>query len=123
MRLNQTFVKIAISNLIENAVKYGPQGSDVTVRIRPEMDTGVAIEVEDRGSGIPEEDREKIFDRYFRGKNVKDRTKGTGLGLYISKMLIQSMGGAIDLGRSDANGTCFRVVFHSMPAVQTPPYH
>ncbi|MBW1784781.1 MAG: response regulator [Deltaproteobacteria bacterium] len=123
IRLNPTAVKVAISNLIENAVKYSPHESEVTVHISVEKGTLVVVDVEDRGPGIPEEDRDKIFDRYFRGKSVKNRTKGTGLGLYISKTLIQSMGGAIDLKRSDANGTCFSVVFYPLPTSSTPQYH
>ena len=116
MKLNPTAVKLALSNLIENAVKYSPEQSDISVRIGLKRKVGVTVEVEDRGPGIPEKEREMIFDRFYRGENVKNQTKGTGLGLYISKSLIESMGGAIRLESTGANGTCFSVVFRKMPA-------
>ena len=118
MRLNPTAVKLALSNLIENAVKYSPEQSDISVRIGLKRKVGVTVEVEDRGPGIPEKEREMIFDRFYRGENVKNQTKGTGLGLYISKSLIESMGGAIRLESTGANGSCFSVVFQQMPVHQ-----
>jgi len=116
MSLNRTAVQLAISNLMENAIKYAPKRSDITVRLGTKREVEVTVEVDDRGPGIPEEEREKIFDRFYRGENVKNQTKGTGLGLYISKTLIESMGGAIGLKSNYPTGTCFSVVFHLAPA-------
>lgn len=116
MSLNRTAVQVAISNLVENAIKYSPEGSDITVSLGPEKGKGAIVAVEDEGPGIPEEEREKIFDRFYRGERVKSRTKGTGLGLYISKTLIESMGGSISLECKDGNGTCFKVVFRPSSA-------
>jgi len=115
MSLNRTAVKLALSNLMENAVKYSPEGSDITVRLGPKRGLGVTVEVEDRGPGIPEEEREKIFAKFYRGEKVKNQTKGTGLGLYISKTLIKSMGGDIGLKSNPSTGTCFSVVFRTSP--------
>ena len=115
MRLNPTAVKLVLSNLIENAVKYSPERSAITVRIGLKRGMGVTVEVEDRGHGIPEKEREKIFDRFYRGENVKNQTKGTGMGLYIAKTLIESMGGAIRLESKDRHGSCFSVVFKPSP--------
>lgn len=125
MSLNRTAVQLAISNLIENAVKYSPERSDIIVRLGSKRGLGVIVEVEDAGPGIPEKERERIFDRFYRGENVKNKTKGTGLGLYISKTLVESMGGAIGLESNNSNGACFSVVFYLGPApspktVQTP---
>jgi len=71
----------------------------------------VTVEVKDRGPGIPEKEREKIFDKFYRGENVKNKTKGTGIGLYVAKTLIEAMGGVIGVETEDGNGSCFRVVF------------
>jgi two-component system, sensor histidine kinase and response regulator len=111
LRLNPIAVKVALSNLVENAVKYSPEGSDVAVRVRGNGGGEAAVEVADRGPGIPASDREKIFDKFYRGENVKSETKGTGLGLYISKTLIESMGGALLLESNQGSGACFTVAF------------
>lgn len=116
MRLNSTAIKYAISNLIENAIKYGPERSTIIVRSGLERERKVVVEVEDHGPGIPKEERAKVFDRFYRGKDMKNQTKGTGLGLYISKMLIESMGGSIGLQHSGPNGTCFNIMFHTAPS-------
>jgi len=119
LRLNPTAVKVVVSNLLENAIKYSPEGSDVTVRLRSKSGMGATIEVADRGSGIPAGDRDRIFDKFYRGENVKTQTKGTGLGLYISKTLIESMEGSIFLKTNQGSGTCFAVAF-PLPSAPSP---
>ena len=119
LRLNPTAVKVVVSNLLENSIKYSPEGSDVTVRLRSKSGMGATIEVADRGSGIPAGDRDRIFDKFYRGENVKTQTKGTGLGLYISKTLIESMGGSIFLKSNQGSGTCFTVAF-PLPSAPSP---
>jgi signal transduction histidine kinase len=119
LRLNATSLKLALSNLMENAIKYSPEGSDITVRLRAKSGVGASIEVADQGPGIPAGDRDRIFDKFYRGQNVKDRTKGTGLGLHISKTLIESMGGAIRLEKNHGHGSCFSVGF-PLPSAQLP---
>ena len=114
--LNATAIKFALGNLIENAVKYSPEQSIIKVRAGLENEKGVVIEVEDRGPGIPEKEREAVFDQFYRGENVKKSTKGMGLGLYISKTLIALMDGTIEVATGEETGTCFTVV---LPLVQT----
>ncbi|MFO7984644.1 MAG: hybrid sensor histidine kinase/response regulator [Desulfatiglandaceae bacterium] len=123
IRLNPTAVKLALSNLIENAIKYSPNDSPIIICLDPANGTGVKIRVQDNGPGIPLDEREKVFSKFYRGKTVKGRTRGTGLGLYISKTLIESMGGTIGLAPNPMNGTCFTVVFHaeSAPFRSEPP--
>jgi len=111
LKLNPTAIQVAFANLIGNAVKYSPEGSDVTVSVGLEGGILVAVEVLDRGPGVPMRERDKIFDKFYRGENMKSHTKGTGLGLYIAKMLIESMGAAIRLDSNYENGACFRVEF------------
>ena len=71
--------------------------------------------MEDNGPGIPEKERKNIFDRFYRGENVKNETIGMGLGLYISKTLIESMGGAILVETNGLKGTCFTITFPAIP--------
>lgn len=85
----------AFENLIDNAIKYTPKGGIVKVVIKEDGDDAL-ITVEDNGIGIDEEDEDKIFGRFYRGVRAKQaKTTGTGLGLYISKSIIEKHGGKI----------------------------
>jgi len=114
MHLNATATKLALGNLMENALKYSPEQSIITVHAGFDNEKGAVIQVQDRGPGIPENERRSIFDRFYRGENVKNETKGIGLGLYISKTLIESMGGAIFVETNGQKGACFTVTFPAM---------
>jgi two-component system sensor histidine kinase/response regulator len=111
IHLNATALKLALGNLVENAVKYSPEKSDILVRAGFDPAKGVVIEIHDQGPGIPQRDRHRIFDRFYRGENVRSDTKGVGLGLYISKKLIELMGGTIALTTDKETGTAFTVTF------------
>ncbi len=71
----------------------------------------VILEVEDNGPGIPKKDMEKIFTKFYRGDNVKHKTKGTGLGLYTAKTVVEAMGGRITGESINGNGSRFRMEF------------
>lgn len=92
-------------NLVGNAVRYGPEGSTVTVRVEPRGLQAAAI-VEDEGRGIAPEDREKVFEKFER---LNAREPGSGLGLYISRRLARAMGGDIVVEGEAGGGA--RVVF------------
>jgi signal transduction histidine kinase len=85
----------ALGNLVDNAVKYTPQGGQVTLRIRPLPDT-IAVEVGDSGPGIPPELREEVFRRFFRADHSRS-TPGSGLGLSLVQAVIQLHGASIEL--------------------------
>jgi signal transduction histidine kinase len=95
-------LKQVLTNLLSNALHFSPAGSTITVTLR---DDGDAIEaaVEDRGPGVPEEEREKIFLQYYT-RGVRN---GTGLGLAISRRLIEAHGGTIGIERGDGGGSRF----------------
>jgi two-component system sensor histidine kinase KdpD len=80
-------------NLVDNALKYSPAGSPIEIRCRAERNQ-VQITVADRGSGIPPEDLERIFDKFFRVQRP-EATAGTGLGLAICKGIVEAHGGRI----------------------------
>jgi signal transduction histidine kinase len=98
-----------LDNLIENAVKYSPEGGEIQVRIWPE--DGIArVSVSDRGIGIPPDDLPRLFDRYHRGTNVDDRRfSGLGLGLYICRGITEQHGGRIWAESTPGQGSTFHV--------------
>ena len=98
-----------ISNLLSNACKYSPQGARVTIRAREE-DAGVRIDVSDTGIGISAEDQERLFTKFFRADNSSTReVSGSGLGLYITKHLIEAHGGRIWASSQIGQGTTFSI--------------
>lgn len=83
-----------VDNLISNAVKFSPPGGTVSVRARTQAAEAV-IDVMDSGPGVPLEERESIFNLFFRGKGDSGRIKGSGLGLAIARELVEAHGGQI----------------------------
>lgn len=99
-----------MDNLIDNGLKYTSDGGRVTVRVR--RDAGEAfLEVQDTGVGIPDEDKARIFERFYRVDKARSRSVGgTGLGLSITKHLAQAMGGSVELESERGQGSTFRVI-------------
>ncbi len=117
----------ALTNLIENAIKYSPAGGAIDVRVWREGDRG-CLSVADRGIGIPASDLPDVFDRFHRGANVDDRQfAGMGLGLYICRAIVEAHGGEIAVvspsGPGGAGGTTFtvRLPLTQPEAVSTTP--
>ena len=98
----------SLFNLLDNAGKYAPRGSTVTVQARREA-AHVKLLVEDEGPGIPEEARAHVFDKFFRVEAKDHRTAGTGLGLAIARGFVEAMGGTLTIrDRADGrSGACF----------------
>lgn len=108
----------AIGNLIANAIAYSPRGSQVGVGVKTVGEL-VEIAVTDRGIGIPDEDQERIFERFYRTDHARSRrTGGTGLGLSIVKHAVQRHGGEVRLWSRPGRGSTFTV---SLPLVGAPP--
>jgi heavy metal sensor kinase len=99
----------AITNVIDNAIKYSPNGSTIDVRVQRAGDRGT-VSVTDEGPGIPAEHREHIFDRFYRIDEGRSRELGgTGLGLAIARWAVETNGGHISVDSTD-RGSVFRVV-------------
>ena len=111
-RLNQV-----LYNLTDNAIKYSPDGGVIAVSLRKEPE-GLVWRVRDNGVGIPSEDQEHIFERFYRVDKARSReTGGTGLGLSIVKQLVTMHGGEISVHSELNHGSEFKVVFPQGGAV------
>jgi len=97
----------ALLNLVENGLRFSDEGVPVEIHVRQVPENRLALEVLDRGPGVPEADREKIFERFFT--TDADRM-GTGLGLAIVKSVALAHGGSIELVEADGGGSLFRLV-------------
>ena len=104
--LDRQMLSHVISNLVTNAVKYSPEGKRVALRTGIK-DGELTIRVKDEGIGIPEEDQQHLFERFFRGGNAMN-IQGTGLGLNIVKRYVELMNGAIHFTSQPGN-TSFEV--------------
>jgi len=99
----------AITNVVDNAIKYGPRGSAIDIRVYAEGDRAI-VAVADEGPGIAGEHRERIFDRFFRVDEARSRDGGgTGLGLAIARWAIEANGGQISVENRPSGGSCFRI--------------
>lgn len=108
LHVDQKMIHIIFQNLISNAVKYTPPEGHITVRVRREGSDRVYIEVSDTGYGIPKHQYGKIFTKLFRADNIvyKD-TEGTGLGLYLVKLVVDQLNGKIWFFSEENKGTSF----------------
>jgi len=104
-RLRQVLV-----NLVDNALKYSPEGGIVELRVHRDNGDGVLIDVTDQGLGIAEQEHDQVFDKFFRADPEMIRgIGGSGLGLYISRELIEQMGGSITVSSTPGEGSTFTV--------------
>ncbi|MGE7914926.1 sensor histidine kinase [Lysinibacillus xylanilyticus] len=110
LEADELLSKRILDNLITNAKKYTPVGTKVSVEAQ-NIGKGVMLTIADQGPGIPQEELDNLFERYYRGTNTTDDTTGTGLGLAITKQLIDLHDGTISV-RSGAEGTIFVLKFN-----------
>jgi signal transduction histidine kinase len=105
----------AVYNLVENAIKYTPEGGRVTIRTRAEPEH-IVFEIEDSGIGIPAEDMPRLFEKFYRGKQREARAQhGTGLGLAIVRSIAESHGGKVWVESEIGKGSTF---FLQIPLTQ-----
>ncbi len=102
-------IRLAIENLLDNAVRYTPPGGRVTISLRyAEKEKEIEFSIKDTGVGIPKDQQERVFAKFFRGVNVmRMETEGTGLGLFIAKNIIEAHGGKIWFESEEGKGTTF----------------
>jgi signal transduction histidine kinase len=108
---------LAFNNLLENALKYSPAGTRVTVSLTIQ-DKMAVVRVADQGTGISKEEKKKIFQRFYRVGNENTRlTKGTGLGLYLARTIVRQHGGRIAVMDNAPKGSIFEII---IPAAHMP---
>jgi signal transduction histidine kinase len=97
------------TNMIDNAIKYSPAGSQVTIRSR-EVHDFVEVTIEDNGAGLDEQELRQLFTKFFRGSRIPgDEIKGSGLGLYLSKYFIELHQGKVLASSQKGMGTKFTI--------------
>ncbi|HLY67855.1 MAG TPA: HAMP domain-containing sensor histidine kinase, partial [Chloroflexota bacterium] len=97
-----------LANLIENAIKYSPDGGDIRADVSAD-DGCVSITISDEGIGVPAEDVGRIFERFRRGSNVPDLIGGTGVGLAYARWVVMEHGGHLRVESTPGRGSSFRV--------------
>ncbi len=108
VKMDPEKIELAFSNLVDNALKYTPEGGVISISLKKDGDDYIKISVKDSGVGIPKDQKERLFHKFFRGSNViKMQTEGTGLGLFITKNIIVRHGGRIWVESSEGKGTSF----------------
>lgn len=99
-------LSLALRQLIDNALKYSPPGSPIDIAAGIEGQR-VVIRIHDRGPGIPERERDRIFDKFYRRGAVRERVPGTGLGLYIAREILRTHGGDLWIDSEPGEGSEF----------------
>lgn len=104
-------LQILVNNLLENAAKYSPRDGVIECRLTKDNRT-VKLQVIDQGPGIPDKEKKKVFDKFYRIGNEATRTaKGTGLGLYLCKKIVEQHQGSIEVTDNSPRGCNFTVSF------------
>lgn len=117
-RFDMRWTREALFNIIINAVKYSPAGSDIEIRAA-KYDMFVRIDISDRGPGIAEEERPKIWRRFYRGAAAEaeeyseSKTGGVGIGLYLTRSILTAEGGRALVSPRDGGGSVFSVFLPS----------
>jgi two-component system phosphate regulon sensor histidine kinase PhoR len=105
--LDERAIEIAVINLVDNALKYAPDGELVSISVR-RQDTNIEIRVTDQGAGIPVEDRRRIFERFVRGKTAFGKqVRGSGIGLALVKHIAEAHGGGVSVEDALPHGSSF----------------
>ncbi|MGE7922457.1 sensor histidine kinase [Viridibacillus arvi] len=102
-------LKRILDNIVGNAEKHTSEGTSIYLQIT-ELENKVKLQIRDEGQGIPKEELDNLFNRYYRGTNTTSEASGTGLGLAITKQLVEAMDGEISV-QSNSSGTVVIVVF------------
>jgi len=116
LEVDHTMIRVAIHNLLTNAIKYTPRNGALTLNIE-QGGTSTSITVTDTGYGIPQNEQSHIFSKMYRATNAKKiSADGTGLGLYLTKSFVEKLGGSIAFHSTEGKGTTFTI---TMPNVQS----
>lgn len=108
--------KLAINNLIENAIKYSPSSSNISIQLA-KQDDEIVLSIADEGEGIADDEKSKIFRKFYRIGNENSRkTKGTGLGLFLTAKIIEQYKGSISIRDNSPKGSIFEITVTAAPS-------
>ena len=105
-------IQRVVENLVSNAIKYSPNDSQIVV-VADCQDGKAILTVEDNGYGIPEYDLPMLFDPFYRSESTSEKAEGTGLGLSVTKEIVEQHGGRITVDSREGKGTLFTVILSS----------
>ena len=107
MRADGKLIVQVIVNIVDNAIKYTAPGSEILITIKRNGDMA-EIAIGDNGEGIPDREKEKVFEKFYCGTNkIADNRRSLGLGLYLCKAIVEAHGGAICVTDNHPKGTVF----------------
>jgi len=111
LKADPLLLQMLINNLLENAIKYSPKESPVTAILK-KYRSGIELQIKDEGPGIPEEEKKKIFSKFYRiGNEATRKTQGTGLGLYLCRKIARDHNADISVTNNEPRGSNFVVIF------------
>jgi signal transduction histidine kinase len=116
VRADRTAIGMALDNLLDNAIRYSGPARHLSIRARRERDRRLALEVADRGEGIPADQIEQVTRRFFRGR--RSEIGGSGLGLAIVSRIVADHGGEMSIESRSGAGTTVRL---SLPIAEEQP--
>ena len=102
-------------SLFENAIKYSPAGSQVEIGVQT-YELYSVVQVSDHGIGISNKEQQKIFQRFYRGENPRN-VQGSGIGLYLSKLIVEKENGYLNVKSVPGKGSCFQVFLQNKKEV------
>lgn len=106
---DKLMLQLAVSNLLENAVKYSPPATPISVSLQRKKGTAV-LQVANQGNCIPDREKKRVFEKFYRaGAEATRRTKGTGLGLYLTRKIVKNHHGSICVRNGAEGGSVFEV--------------
>ncbi len=105
--LDRVAIYEVLSNLVDNAIKYSRDGEEIIVSATTSETGGITVAVQDFGVGVPESSMNNLFEQFYRSHHSRDKVSGTGLGLFLSKRLIEAHGGTIWVKSKENEGSTF----------------
>jgi two-component system, OmpR family, sensor histidine kinase KdpD len=109
-------IRLALRQLVANAARYSPPGSPLSISAaREALGSRVVIRVEDRGPGVPEREKARIFEKFYRSPHTRQHVTGSGMGLAISKEILEAHGGEISVENQPGRGSVFSI---SLPTTE-----
>jgi two-component system, OmpR family, phosphate regulon sensor histidine kinase PhoR len=121
VRMDEDAMTLVLLNLVDNAVKYGGDGGEVSVRLR-RAPGAVALAIGDRGAGIAPEELRRIFERFYRASGARSRNvRGSGIGLALVKHIAEAHGGRVEVDSQPGRGSTFTVYLPVAPVMPAAP--